>query len=159
MLFRLLQRAIMVALAAALCAQAQGELPSVTLAQQSGAPATLSSISTTPGKLIVGGVLLNTGAKTVVACRIGWRASRPRRKPEFGLGDWTELPGGIKPLDRQRRQQPQHAPMPPSAFALTSLPAGAVLLEFFVAAVKFDDGTIWQEKPDKLKPRPRSTRR
>jgi hypothetical protein len=89
------------------------------------------------------GVLLNSSAKTIVAYRIGWVYGYQDKAPVVDVSTWQNVIEGIK-TNETRTISKLSAPTLPSA-------KGARLVQFFVAEVKFSDGTTWKQPLDKVR--------
>lgn len=93
--------------------------------------------------LFLQGVLLNRGPKTIVAYRIGWVYGYQDRAPVVDTSNWQNVHDGIK--SNETRTIPKL-----SAPSVSSI-NGAQLIQFFVAEVKFSDGTTWQQDQAKIR--------
>jgi hypothetical protein len=89
------------------------------------------------------GVLLNRGPKTIASYRIGWVYGYQDRAPIVGMSGWQNALDGIK--SNETRTIPKL--IAPSVSSIN----GARLIQFFVAEVKFTDGTTWQQDQAKIR--------
>jgi len=92
--------------------------------------------------LFLEGVLLNRDPKTIVAYRIGWVYGYQNRTPVVDVSNWQNVHEGIK--SNETKTIPKLSS--PSASSIN----GAQLIQFFVAEVKFSDGTTWQQDKTKI---------
>ncbi len=117
-------------------------VPGVTMVPQRGAPATLLSLSYTTGRSFAGGDVQNNGLKVIVEVRLAWRILRKDAKPQIGSGAWVKMSPGIQPG--------KTANLPARAASLPPVSEQKERIEFFIGAVRFQDGTAWEEKPARL---------
>jgi hypothetical protein len=91
--------------------------------------------------------LLNLSHKSIVGYRLAWVYTFPTERSEIVLGDWMDVSAGISSgtfflVPERAGQQASNEPM---------ITRGANSLMFFVAAVKYADGTIWRENTTAIK--------
>ena len=123
------------------------ELPvSVSTLPQWGQPAALVSLTMTTENLMAGGTLHNRSPRPIVAYRIGWLVSyreEAKRPPEIRVGEWVRL---TKPVSPQRK-----VAVPSHSVSLAEAAGGGRRINFFVAAVRFADGAVWEMDRQALK--------
>lgn len=83
------------------------------------------------------GIILNRGPKTIVAYRIGWVYGYQDRAPVIQESAWRDVYDGPK-SNETRMISKEGTPSVSSA-------SGARMVQFFVAEVKFSDGTTWRQ--------------
>jgi hypothetical protein len=110
-----------------------------SIARQPKDPATLMSTTHSSTDLLSAAVIKNRSRKRIVSYRIAWEVHLPGGgKPQIGLGEWMNVPTGIDPEKTSE--------VPAQAVSIDPVKKGAARIEFAVGAVKFADGTTWQQK-------------
>jgi hypothetical protein len=105
-------------------------------------PAYLVSATFGLKDLFLRGVMTNQSPQTIVAYRLGWVYLFPDRA-EIQLGEWMNIPAGIKPGEVHNVPGQGASPDP--------IRLGAKRVEFFVAEVKYANGGSWKEDLSKIK--------
>lgn len=109
-------------------------------------------------ELFLEGRLVNLSDKPIVGYRIGWIYGYRNRRLKTGIGQWMNVPSAIPPGTAH--------PVP--AQGLSSKEIGdkqLAVVQFFVAEVKFKDGTRWKQDLSEVRkeienllfPKPHST--
>jgi hypothetical protein len=91
--------------------------------------------------------LLNLSQKKIVGYRLGWAYTFPTEQPEIVLGDWMDVPAGIS--SGTFYLVPERAGQQSSDEPVTTRGANSVM--FFVAALRYADGTSWREDTNAIK--------
>jgi hypothetical protein len=116
----------------------------VSLARtQIDGPAVLISATFGVRDLLLRGQLFNQSKQPVVEYQLGWVYLYPDRNPQVVLGKAFPVPEGIQP-GRLHSVPAQGASPEPTR-------RGARAVKFFVARVRFSDGSEWKEKTSNLR--------
>lgn len=121
----------------------EGQIAVTPRRSQLHGPAALKTATFGISDLFLRGTLVNRGQKSIVAYRIGWVYLYSVGKSEIVLGNWTNVPEGIKPESEHRVPAQGASPEP--------LGKGARLVQFFIAELKYDDGRTWKEDLREIK--------
>jgi hypothetical protein len=110
----------------------------MTLARQPAAPLQLIKTTHSLRDALEGATVKNLGDKSISGYRVGWAIVK-NGKVTFQKGPWINLPAGVAPG------------------ALQSVPAQGVRLDeqaqemlFFVAEIRYTDGSRWKADQQKL---------
>ncbi|HXN98156.1 MAG TPA: hypothetical protein VN881_03735 [Candidatus Acidoferrales bacterium] len=104
---------------------------------ESNAPVVLVQATHGLSDLLEDGNVENVSTKTVAAYRIGWALQFPNQPLQFHLGQWMNIPIGIKPGASQD--------VPAQNVSSNGLAkSGVTGVKFFVAEVRYADGTSWK---------------
>ncbi len=114
----------------------------VGMLRQTATPARLGVTKHGRQSLFLGGVLEN-GTRKLIGYRIGWVVDVPGQPTEAKLSDWWPIPDGLEPGGKRD--------IPGQGVSGTLIDQGATRVEFFVAAVKFADGTTWEANLQEIK--------
>lgn len=108
-----------------------------------GSPAALTSITLDKGRFLVKeATLVNNSSKTIVAYSVGWIAAVPSKDAVVQVGPVFEVPAGV--------EGSTEATVPALPFPKELIQAG-VRTAFFVAKVRFADGSTWHADLRSLK--------
>ena len=104
------------------------------------APAILIQVTTSTRQLFTEGIMLNRSEKTIVRYQLGWLILLPDKKTRVELGEWER----VREAEGLAPKAELEVPPQLADFRRIVREERALSVDFFVAGVKFADGTSWE---------------
>ena len=115
---------------------------------QAGDPATLIGAVHGRKDMLKSAEVWNNSKKTIAAVRIGWIVKTPNQPDETAVGNWNPISPEL--------QAGEIASIPAQNLDGAPLRTAGTIVRFYVAEVRFQDGSVWQ-RVSATKTEPRKT--